>query len=416
MLFLLFLLPYARSQNYCELSPQHTLCQHQGVGPACNEGPLSKGVTEDEIERILSVHNEYRAKVARGEEERGRGSGQPEAANMMQMSWDDELARIAQMHADQCKFEHDCTECRKTERFGVGQNLYIYKQSQQTKTENDWNRAINDWYSEVDDFSPLNIEPFKFSSDTGHYTQVVWARSYKVGCGTTTYKDGRWFTSLYVCNYGPNGNFLRGQMYKQGKACSACEGDTQCSSKFPGLCVTSSSTSSQSKNSVSPISSTPISNSIERTTEERIEQNFTCSFDSIDRNCGVKTKGQKWTEKDLFGNKYLEIQLKDGEQSELVFDKKLEAPVGSIACLSFRFKKFPEGELAVLAWPLLGEPGVVRIASNSPDNFTWLKVLVTLRSITTQWSLRFRALATSNEDLTVGLDDISIVSGKCADI
>ena len=127
-------------------------------------------------------------------------------------------------------------QCYILFRFGVGQNLYIYKQSQQTKTENDWNRAINDWYSEVDDFSPLNIEPFKFSSDTGHYTQVVWARSSKVGCGTTTYKDGRWFTSLYVCNYGPNGNFLRGQMYKQGKACSACEGDTQCSSKFPGLC------------------------------------------------------------------------------------------------------------------------------------------------------------------------------------
>ena len=31
--------------------------------------------------------------------------------------WDTELASIAQRHADQCKFEHDCTGCRKTERY-----------------------------------------------------------------------------------------------------------------------------------------------------------------------------------------------------------------------------------------------------------------------------------------------------------
>ena len=27
--------------------------------------------------------------------------------------WDDELARVAQKHADQCVFQHDCAECRK---------------------------------------------------------------------------------------------------------------------------------------------------------------------------------------------------------------------------------------------------------------------------------------------------------------
>jgi hypothetical protein len=27
--------------------------------------------------------------------------------------WDDELARVAQRHADQCLFQHDCAECRK---------------------------------------------------------------------------------------------------------------------------------------------------------------------------------------------------------------------------------------------------------------------------------------------------------------
>ena len=120
-------------------------------------------------------------------------------------------------------------------RFGVGQNLYIYKQST-AGADNDWERAVADWYGEVRDFSSDNIQPFKFSSNTGHYTQVVWAESDRVGCGVTTYKDGPWFTSLYVCNYGPSGNYIQGQMYRQGTPCSDCEEGFQCSTRYPGLC------------------------------------------------------------------------------------------------------------------------------------------------------------------------------------
>ena len=43
--------------------------------------------------------------------------------------WDAELSVVAQAHADQCKFAHDCADCRRVTRFGVGQNLYIYKQA-----------------------------------------------------------------------------------------------------------------------------------------------------------------------------------------------------------------------------------------------------------------------------------------------
>ena len=30
--------------------------------------------------------------------------------------WDDELAAVAQAHADQCVFAHDCADCRKVNR------------------------------------------------------------------------------------------------------------------------------------------------------------------------------------------------------------------------------------------------------------------------------------------------------------
>jgi len=46
---------------------------------------------------MLDKHNALRRKVARGEQ-----SGQPAAANMRQLVWNDELAAIAQRWADQC--------------------------------------------------------------------------------------------------------------------------------------------------------------------------------------------------------------------------------------------------------------------------------------------------------------------------
>ena len=74
--------------------------------------------------------------------------------------------------------------------------------------------TILDWYGGVKGFNSDNIELFKFSSSTGHYTQVVGAESDKVDYGVTSYKDDAWFISLYVCNYGPNGNYIQGQMYR----------------------------------------------------------------------------------------------------------------------------------------------------------------------------------------------------------
>ena len=131
--------------------------------------------------------------------------------------------------------ERGSRNCDAIGRFGVGQNLYIYNQTL-TSPANDWDKAVTDWYEEVTHFSKRNVEPFKFSSPTGHYTQLVWADTDKVGCGATSYKDGRWFATLYTCNYGPNGNFIAGQMYKQGTACSACSQGFQCSNDFTGLC------------------------------------------------------------------------------------------------------------------------------------------------------------------------------------
>ena len=44
----------------------------------------------------------------------GGETGQPKAANMRHLSWDEDLAVVAQRWADQCKFEHDSADARYT--------------------------------------------------------------------------------------------------------------------------------------------------------------------------------------------------------------------------------------------------------------------------------------------------------------
>lgn len=50
--------------------------------------------------------------------------------------------------------------------------------------------------------------------NTGHYTQVVWAKTTLIGCGRMTYKDKGWNKHYVVCNYGPSGNFIGAKIYE----------------------------------------------------------------------------------------------------------------------------------------------------------------------------------------------------------
>ena len=57
-------------------------------------------------------------------------------------------------------FVYYCNHLNLTERFKVGQNLHIYKQSIRSAATN-WTRGIDDWYNEVDLFDRKWVKPFK---------------------------------------------------------------------------------------------------------------------------------------------------------------------------------------------------------------------------------------------------------------
>ena len=56
----------------------------QGYGPKCGRA-LGHGITQSDIDEILQVHNQYRAKIANGQERRGKPGPQPPAADMQLM-------------------------------------------------------------------------------------------------------------------------------------------------------------------------------------------------------------------------------------------------------------------------------------------------------------------------------------------
>ena len=90
----------------------------QGFGRKCGaSGPVGTGLTDGQKASIVSAHNSLRSKVATGAEGRGSPGPQPPAADMMEMTWDDELASVAQRWADQCQFGHDTS--RDVDRFQV---------------------------------------------------------------------------------------------------------------------------------------------------------------------------------------------------------------------------------------------------------------------------------------------------------
>jgi len=113
------------------------------------------------------------------------------------MSWDTTVAAAAQAWADQCNFSHYTA--------GYGQNLYASAGGAAPSPT----AVVSSWVSEVAAYDYSNNA---CSGTCGHYTQVVWRSSIRLGCGfkscSTNTPFGAQFPNWYivVCNYSPPGN------------------------------------------------------------------------------------------------------------------------------------------------------------------------------------------------------------------
>lgn len=217
----------------------HTMCRFEdGAQSSCGT-VISRGITtKADKEEIVNKHNQLRAKIANGKEQKGVDGSQPKAANMRQMVWNDQLAEVAQRWADQCKpTPHD--KNRRTDEFSyVGQN-YAWKSSSNPKRQKYLLKGmVKMWYNEVKDVFLEEVKHFVSTTPvTGHYTQVAWAKTYEVGCGfiSSVKRNGRNVESVLICNYGPGGNALNAPQYTIGQPGSECPFGTK--KTIDGLCA-----------------------------------------------------------------------------------------------------------------------------------------------------------------------------------
>ncbi len=175
-------------------------------------------LTVTEINTLLAAHNQVRA------------SAVPTGANMTRLVWDDALASVAQSWTNQCNWSHNggrnaAYAALSTNTGGVGENIYITTGPRAGAIAGP-SSATALWAGEAADYN--------FSTNTcasgkvcGHFTQMVWANTLRVGCAITQCASviglpGFFNAQFITCDYNPAGNFIGQPPYVAGQAGSLC--------------------------------------------------------------------------------------------------------------------------------------------------------------------------------------------------
>uniref|UniRef100_A0A8D0HJY1 SCP domain-containing protein n=1 Tax=Sphenodon punctatus TaxID=8508 RepID=A0A8D0HJY1_SPHPU len=150
---------------------------------------------------IVAKHNALRRGVT------------PTASNMVKMEWDSATAESAKRWANKCTLSHSPSA---EHGISCGENLYMSSQP------DSWSAAIQDWYDEVKDFK-YGVGATKAGAMIGHYTQIVWFKSFQVGCAAA-YCPLAIKEYYYVCQYCPAGNLPSkiSTPYNAGQSCGDC--------------------------------------------------------------------------------------------------------------------------------------------------------------------------------------------------
>jgi len=115
------------------------------------------------------------------------------------LQWSDDIAQVAQAWSARCVFEHSHNQ--------YGENLAYFSGAASTPQD-----VVDGWASEAHDYD-LAGNTCASGKVCGHYTQLVWRGTTRVGCGASKCNlfgaDG----VLWVCNYDPPGNFVGERPY-----------------------------------------------------------------------------------------------------------------------------------------------------------------------------------------------------------
>ena len=133
--------------------------------------------------RILAAHNVARAQ-----------------AGVQPLTWDAELGRQAAAYALRLALTNSFQHSDRSARAGTGENLWMG-----SRGAYNFEQMVAGWTSERRWFAPGIFPAVSRSGnweDVGHYTQMVWPTTTRVGCAMATNASN----DFLVCRYSPAGN------------------------------------------------------------------------------------------------------------------------------------------------------------------------------------------------------------------
>jgi len=186
----------------------------------------TRELTNAERTAILSAHNNWRGKAARGEL-----TDSVKARKMETMYWDAELENHSKAYSKLCIWDHSKPQGFDQLGYSYGENLYITSRLNIDNLE----QAVDSWAEEHSDYNHFTGDCVE-GKMCGHYTQVVWEDTTRVGCAITECEDVQgisWGGSLIVCQYYTSGNYYGELPYTSGEIAESCDSYSETTA---GLC------------------------------------------------------------------------------------------------------------------------------------------------------------------------------------
>ncbi|EYC26238.1 hypothetical protein Y032_0010g1034 [Ancylostoma ceylanicum] len=211
--------PSSSSKSSASSSSSSSPASSTSAKPTTTTKPAStEAMTEEIRNKIITMHNYRRTIVAQGTVRNGKEGNPncPMATNMYEMRYDMALEAEAQAYADTCS----------TGPSGVqtsGENVY-HSPSTTISFFDAVVKAQQSWFSVIyrNGVNPkMKYTRFLEQKDDAPtaFTQMVWAKSYKIGCGVRRCSS----STFVVCRYSPRGNIYDEFIYYTGTTpCAMC--------------------------------------------------------------------------------------------------------------------------------------------------------------------------------------------------
>lgn len=117
---------------------------------------------------------------------------------MFKLYWDDELAKLAQAHANLCAFEHDLASNRRSPKFNWlnGQNIVMSTEIRTTPAS-----LFDLMFSEERENFRYGSTCAPFENTCLHYTQLMISNLTRMGCAQTHCVYPHGIERFLTCNY-----------------------------------------------------------------------------------------------------------------------------------------------------------------------------------------------------------------------